>query len=170
MPLGMPRRQLLHRRRPARAERGAAAVEMALVLPMLLLLVIGIVSYGYLLSFRQAMSQGASEGARAAAVSALPTSDQKIAQAVAGVNDSLGSYGVRCQLPTGMTVGTLVRGGLTVGSCGVATAPCVNQSLSSCVSVQVIYDYADHPLVPEFPRLGIVLPNTLSYIAVAQVG
>jgi Flp pilus assembly protein TadG len=164
MSLGIPPRP---RQRP---QDGAAAVELALVLPLLLLLVVGIVSYGYLLSFRQAMSQGASEGARAAAVSALPSSDQKVAQAVAGVNDSLGSYGVSCELPAGMTAGTLMRGGVAVGTCGVATAVCVNQSLSSCVSVQVTYDYDDHPLVPEIPGIGIVLPNTLTYTAVAQVG
>lgn len=140
------------------------------MLPLLLLLVIGIVSYGYLLSFRQALSQGASEGARAAAVSALPSSDQKAAQAVAGVNDSLGSYGITCQLPAGMTSGSLMRGGVAVGTCGVATATCTNQALSSCVSVRVTYDYDDHPLVPEFPGLGIVLPNNLTYTAVAQVG
>jgi Flp pilus assembly protein TadG len=52
-----------------RAEGGAAAVEFALVAPLLLLLVFGVISYGYMLSFRQALSQGAAEGARAAAVS-----------------------------------------------------------------------------------------------------
>ncbi len=51
--------------RPARRERGAAAVEFALVVPLLLTLVFGIISYGYLLSFRQSLSQAAAEGARA---------------------------------------------------------------------------------------------------------
>ena len=55
-------------RREERGDRGAAAVEFALISPMLLLLVFGIVTYGYMLSFRQAIGQGAAEGARAAAV------------------------------------------------------------------------------------------------------
>jgi Flp pilus assembly protein TadG len=153
-----------------RDDRGAAAIELALVLPLLLLIVVGIISYGYLLSFRQALSQGASEGARAAAVSALPSASQKVAQAVAGLNDALGSYGVTCVLPSGSTIGTLVRNSVVVGACGVSTAACVNQTSSTCVSVQVVYNYDDHPLVPEIPGVGIVLPNTLTYTAVAKVG
>ena len=39
-----------------RREDGAAAVEFALVLPILLLLVFGIIGYGYMLSFRQSIS------------------------------------------------------------------------------------------------------------------
>ena len=56
------------RARRERGSRGAAAVEFALLVPIVLLLLFGIISYGYMLSFRQAMSQGASEGARAGAV------------------------------------------------------------------------------------------------------
>ena len=55
-------------RRRAPSERGAAAVEFALVVPLLLLLIFGIISYGMMLSFRQGLTQAASEGARAAAV------------------------------------------------------------------------------------------------------
>ena len=38
-------------------QAGAAAVEFALVAPLLLVVVFGILSYGYMLSFRQSMSQ-----------------------------------------------------------------------------------------------------------------
>lgn len=163
MPLGKPRRA-------ARPQTGSAAVEMALVMPLLLMIILGIVSYGYLLSFRQAMSQGAAEGARAAAVSAYPTEDKKIADAVAGMNDALGSYGVKCQMAVGATTGSMWRNGVAVGTCGVASATCINNALASCVSVRVTYDYDHHPLVPEMPGLGVVMPDSLSYTAVAQVG
>jgi Flp pilus assembly protein TadG len=146
------------------------AVEFALMAPLLLLLVLGIVAYGYMLSFRQAISQGATEGARAAAVSAYPTASRKVTDAVASLNDALGGYGVSCQVPTGSTSGPLRRSGTTVGTCAVASATCVNNSLASCMSVQVTYDYAHHPLVPELPGVGLVLPDSLSYTAVAQVG
>lgn len=157
-------------RRRRRTESGAAAVEMALVMPLLLLLVFGIIAYGYMLSFRQALSQGATEGARAAAVSAYPTDSQKVADAVASVNDALGSYGVKCQVATGASTGALLRGSSTVGSCGMSAATCVNNSLASCMSVQVTYDYEHYPLVPDVPGIGLVMPNSLSYTAVAQVG
>ncbi len=44
-------------RRRERGERGAAALEFALIAPLLLMLVFGIIQYGYVLSFRQALSQ-----------------------------------------------------------------------------------------------------------------
>ena len=52
--------------RRRRTESGAAAVEFALVLPLLVVLVLGIISYGVMLSFRQTLSQATTEGARAA--------------------------------------------------------------------------------------------------------
>jgi Flp pilus assembly protein TadG len=143
---------------------------MALIMPLLLMIVVGIIAYGYMLSFRQALSQGATEGARAAAVSAYPTDSQKVADAVAGVNDALGSYGVVCQVAAGATSGTLQRSGTAVGSCSAAPATCVNNHVQSCISVQVTYDYKHHPLVPEMPGIGVVMPDWLSYTAVAQVG
>jgi Flp pilus assembly protein TadG len=153
-----------------RTDAGSAAIEFALMAPLLLVLVVGIVAYGYMLSFRQALSQGATEGARAAAVSAFPTPSQKVTDAVSGVNDALGSYGVRCEMLVGATTGTLRRHDVTVGSCAVTPATCSNNSLASCMSVQVTYDYEHHPLVPEVPGVGLVLPNSLTYTAVAQVG
>jgi Flp pilus assembly protein TadG len=153
-----------------RHDTGSAAVEFALMAPLLLLLVFGIVAYGYMLSFRQALSQGATEGARAAAVSAYPTQSQKVTDAVSGVNDALGGYGVQCAIATNATTGTLRRDGVAVGSCTVSPATCVNNALASCMSVQITYDYQNHPLVPEVPGVGLVLPNSLSYTAVAQVG
>jgi Flp pilus assembly protein TadG len=153
-----------------RDDRGAAGVEFVLVAPLLMVLVFGIISYGYMLSFRQALSQGATEGARAAAVSAYPTPAQKVTDAVSGLNDALASYGVRCNLPVGATSGTMQRNGAAVGSCAVTPATCVNNALASCMSVQVVYDYENHPLVPDVPGVGLMLPNSLAYTAVAQVG
>lgn len=60
-------RRDLHGRRHRR-DGGAAAVEFALVLPVLLVLVIGIVNYGLWFSSSLSMRQGVREGARRAAV------------------------------------------------------------------------------------------------------
>lgn len=150
--------------RRCRSQGGAAAVEFALVAPLILLLVFGMISYGYLLSFRQAISQGASEGARAAAVTlSTPGGTQQADAARNALNDALASYGITCS-------GTnLVKGGVTVGSCLTAVAPCSNDTSKSCAKVTVNYGYREHPLVPSFPGLGIVLPAHLAYTAVAQV-
>lgn len=59
------------RRRPARRaprDRGAAAVEFALLLPLLMLLVFGIVDFGRALNAQITLTQAAREGARMAAL------------------------------------------------------------------------------------------------------
>ena len=146
-------------------EKGTAALEFALVAPLLLMVLLGIVSYGYMLSFRQGMSQGAAEGARAAAVAiAGATADQKSAAAVGAVNQSLSSYGVSCDNATKQ----LMRDGAQVGTCGVTIAPCTNNTATNCATVALDYAYRDHSLVP-LPGLGVMMPSNLKYSAVAQV-
>src|SRR4051812_19761322 len=122
-----------------RAEGGAAAVEFALVAPFLLLLVFGVISYGYMLSFRQALSQGAAEGARAAAVSPLPDPAAKETAALDAINDALDvdAYGVTC---TGVATGSpLLKDGDTVGTCSVVTARCDSDPTKDCVTVAIDY-------------------------------
>lgn len=48
--------------------RGAATVEMAVVTPLLLVLLFGIIEYGWVFSVRQALVTAAREGARTAAL------------------------------------------------------------------------------------------------------
>ena len=50
--------------RPAPPDRGAAAVEFALLLPVLLLLVFGIIDFGRALNAQITLTQAAREGAR----------------------------------------------------------------------------------------------------------
>ncbi|HWJ08011.1 MAG TPA: TadE/TadG family type IV pilus assembly protein [Nocardioides sp.] len=142
-------------------DRGAAALEFALIVPILLLLVFGIISYGYMLSFRQAISQAAAEGARAAAV-AQRDADQ-VPDAMAAMNDALDSYGVSCNN------GTLTRDGGTVGTCAVDIATCAGEPASiQCATVTIDYAYDENPLLP-IPGVGLVLPDNLRYSAVARV-
>jgi hypothetical protein len=140
-------------------------VEFALILPIFVALVFGIVSYGYMLSYRQALGQAASEGARAAAVvpSGMAAAD-KLSRATNALNDSLSSYGVRCD------GAALKNGSSTSGSCSIrTTTPCPSDSTRSCAIVTVTHDYRAHPLIPSFPGLGISLPEKLTYKAVVEV-
>jgi Flp pilus assembly protein TadG len=50
------------------ADRGAAAVEFALLLPLLLLIVLGIIDFGRMLNAQVTLTQAAREGARLAAL------------------------------------------------------------------------------------------------------
>lgn len=146
-------------RRTRRGEGGAAAVEFALVVPFLLLILFGIISYGFMLSVRQGMSQAAAEGARAAAVT-LVDGDKKDA-ALAAIDDAL-SYGVSCN-------GTsLLRNGEVVGTCTVSD-PVACDDDATCVTVSLTYDYRDHPIVPTLPGLSSAMPATLSYTTTARV-
>src|SRR5262245_38889036 len=51
-----------------RRDHGAAAVEMALLLPLLLLLVFGIIDFGRMLNAQITVTEAAREGARAAVI------------------------------------------------------------------------------------------------------
>ncbi len=151
-------------RKPRTGDRGAAAVEFALIVPILLVLLFGIISYGVMLSFRQSMSQAAAEGARAAAVSYQTSTAQ--ASAYASVNEALNSFGVTC------TTGVLQKGATTVGTCAVsAPGACTPAAATGiqCVTVALSYNYRANPLVPSFPGVGAVIPQTLSYSAQARV-
>lgn len=151
---GEQRERRLRRARRSRGEEGAAAVEFALVVVPLLVILVGIMSYGYMLSFRQAISQAAAEGARAAAVTPEGTAPEVREQrALEAVDAALGSYGVSCG--SAATVCTIVID----ASCGVV----------GCARVEVDYDYELEPLTPVFPGLGIVMPEHLVYEAVAEV-
>ncbi|WP_160008336.1 TadE/TadG family type IV pilus assembly protein [Nocardioides sp. AX2bis] len=139
-------------------------MEFALVLPLLLVLLFGIIGYGYMLSFRQGISQAAAEGARTAAV--LSSSDPAVVgKARDAVNGALGSCGVTCG-----SNGTLMKGTDPAGTCTIsARKPCSNAATAQCVEVSLAYTYRDDPLLPSFPGLGIVLPEQLSYSTEAQV-
>jgi Flp pilus assembly protein TadG len=150
-----------------RHERGAAAVEFALVMPLLMLLLFGIISYGYMLSFRQAISQAAAEGARAAAVASPATIDtDRAVDARAAVTDALGAYGVTCG-GSGLGPGNLTREGVSgpVGSCDVSRTTCDGEA---CFEVTISYNYGDHPLIPAL-YTDLVMPDNLSYTTEVRV-
>src|SRR5215831_20227506 len=58
--------------RHARSQRGAELIEFALVLPILLLLVLGIVDFGFLFQRLEVVTNAAREGAR---IAVLPSYD-----------------------------------------------------------------------------------------------
>lgn len=148
-PSAIPRTRPQVRR--GRDESGASAVEFALVLLPLLTLVFGLVAYGYMLSFRQALSQGAAEGARAAAIWHAPYADTQLgdraAAAKAAANEALSSYGVSC--------------GVDGAECLVSFTDCEGGS-AKCAAVTISYPYADRPLIP-LPL--IPMPGSLAYTA-----
>lgn len=76
-----------HRMRGPRHERGAALVEMAIVTPLLVLLLLGIIEFGWLFGQYNDVRHGTREGARFAAVNAGSTTE--IRDAVCAAMDGL---------------------------------------------------------------------------------
>lgn len=143
-----------------RDQRGAAVVETALCLCFIVLpLVFATVSYAYMLTFRQTVSQSAAEGARAAALAPSgSTTAVRQAAAIAAINQSM-STGVG-----GLTCGT---GNLT---CTVsAPAACASDATKNCVTVAISYPYRAHSLLPTIPGLGFTLPSIIGYSAQVEV-
>lgn len=70
---------------PSRPDRGAAAVEFAIILPLLLILVAGIVDFGRLLYAEVMVTNAAREGARMLAMG-YPASDADARAAAASPN------------------------------------------------------------------------------------
>ena len=145
-----------------RRQEGAAAVEFALVAPLLLLLLFGIISYGYMLSFRQALSQGAAEAARVAVLdfdsnAGVTDPVAAIDAAVESYRRACGSQGLTCTVKSVASC-TATEGG---ASADAATGP--STAGDGFMMVNVTYDYAEHPLLPEYPGLELAMPDTLSY-------
>jgi Flp pilus assembly protein TadG len=88
----LPRR-ILRRLTPiARDERGAAAVEFALVLPILVVLAFGIIDFGRLLYTYNNLTSAVREGARFAAVQTEANVDD-VALVQGRVSDYIASFG-----------------------------------------------------------------------------
>lgn len=155
-----------------RSETGAAAVETALCLTFIVLpLVFAIISYAYMFSFRQALSQAAGEGARAAvgaSMSGCPSTG--VAQtsfssfsattcaaeyfASQAIANDLSQYGMSC-------------GGNNL-TCTLTLAGC-NGGANTCLTVQVAYPYRDHSLLPTIPGFGFTLPPNLAFTSSVTV-
>jgi Flp pilus assembly protein TadG len=82
-------------RRQRDGQRGAAAVEFALVLPILLTLTMGAIDWGYYFFVDQMVTNAAREGARAGSV-VDPAKSWATAQAAA--EGAANAYLVKCQL------------------------------------------------------------------------
>lgn len=143
-----------------RDERGAAMVEVALALPVLLLFLFGIISYGILLSYKQQMTQVAAEAARLGAVAGSETAAELAAESsFAGNGDRV--------LDRVCDAGDTNDDGL---SCSAVVEPCTGTTGGSCLTVEVRFDNDAHPLVPPLPFVSSVLPRTLSSTSSARIG
>ena len=79
-------------RRRVRSERGAELIEFALTLPLLLLLVLGIIEFGFLFQEYEVVTNSAREGARMASM--IPSAGYNTGHATTRINDYLTAGGL----------------------------------------------------------------------------
>lgn len=146
-----------HRCRPApptggRRERGAALIEMALVVGLLTFLLFGIITVGVTLGFKQSMTQAIGDAARAAAVAPR---DQAVERAEAAANRSASAWGERCNEGDGL-------------SCSFVIDDCVGGD-GECMVIELRYDLRGHPRIPTASLADGVLPDEMTTRAIVEV-
>jgi len=147
-------------------EVGAAALEFALVFPVLLLMIYGAIHYALIFTLSMSLTSAANEGARAAVAVDPEESDYEtllIARARAAVVSNLGWL-------------TAAQQSIVLGTGGnqVSVVREVDATLGDIVRVEVTYpSYASQPLLPvfSFPVLGVIppVPSQLAATAVLQL-
>lgn len=139
--------------RRARTQRGATAIEFALVFPLFFMILYGIVTFSLIFVAQQNLTLAASEGARAAlnwqANTSMPSALANRASAACAAAKL-----VSAQLVSSM-------------QCTSSSAACGTGM--QCVSVQLTYNYSAHPLVPTLPLLSFAVPTQLSSSATVQL-
>ncbi len=98
------------RRSGRRSERGAELIEMALVLPLLVFVLVGIIDFGFLFQQYQAVTNASREGARVAVLPGYQDAD---------IESRVGAYLVASGLPLPVNAG---NGRLTIARTSVAPA------------------------------------------------
>ena len=143
-------------------ETGAALVEFSLVAVLLITLLLGIISFGLLLSLKQTITQSAAEGARAA-VTAFGT--PAAADLVAAKADAVDRAEARARE---------VMGWVEEDHPGAATYEAVvhdcdagiavdTAAMPDCIHVRVTYDHTgSNRVVPSLPLINGFLPSSLS--------
>jgi Flp pilus assembly protein TadG len=141
------------RRKRGNGDDGAAIVEMTMVGILLVFLLLGVVIFGYLMSFRQNMTQAAAEATRAGAVGADPVLDGR-----AAADQALKSFITNGCSAAGMTCSIVVP-----------LTGCPSQPARQCVEVKLTYDYAGHPLLPDIPLVSSFFPSTIEAKSTAEI-
>ena len=147
------RRNRLDERR--KRQRGASAVEFALVFPLFFMIFYAIVTFSLLFVAQQSLTLAAEEGARAAL-------NYQQAQSVNAALDS--RTAAACQAATSLTNWLAAQ-----ASCNASWAPCTFDATMRCVTVTLTYNYQSNPLVPPVPLLNAALPATLSSTSMVQL-
>jgi Flp pilus assembly protein TadG len=152
--------------RRAQGDRGTSLLEFALVGPLLLLIVIAMINFGLILSFKQDITRAAAEGARGGAVAVPTIAGQSYSTAATAAANSATNDAVKQINNTFKTTGCNTTGG---PSCTYVVGACASQAGYQCVTVTVDYDYGSRPLFGSLPIVKAFLPNHVKATSVARI-
>lgn len=140
--------------RQRRRQCGIAALELALALPVLLAVVLGIIFYGLVFVIQQALTMAAMEGSRAA-LQFQPTLSARVSAAEATVRGALPSF---------------ISSRMASGDVAATSAPCTAPAGFECVTVQLRFNLTGGA-TPFLPNIVFVpLPAQLQARATSQLG
>jgi Flp pilus assembly protein TadG len=125
-----------------RRDRGAAAVEFALVVPLLIMLVFGIISFGIVFAQKLALGNGAREAARFGVVDERSCAEITDAARDAARTIALDPEDVEVTVSLGSTAG----GAAAVCAGGGDQAPCEDSSPGDSIWVQL--EFTSELLIP----------------------
>lgn len=155
-------------------------VEFAFVGVLLVVLLFGIINMGVLLSFKQNLTQAASESARAVVgvaddpdtTSAVhPYDDERYEVVDQALEDTVGDHDQTCGTPGEDTSTAVPGGGLTclrkIHDCAADTsvfaAITPDRTTGRCLTVRIIFDNSgSNRLMPAFPLIANLEPDTMS--------
>lgn len=141
-------------------EAGAALVEFSIVMVLLFTLLLGIITFGLVLSLKQTVTQAAAEGARSAvaAFGAPVAADMNLRKADAVARAEARAREVMDWVEQDHPGATTYE--VDVHDCDgtVDTA-----ALPDCIRVRIVYDHTgDNRVVPSLPLIDAFLPSSIS--------
>lgn len=171
-------------RAPHRRDDGAAMVEFAFVGVLLVVLLFGIINMGVLLSFKQNLTQAASESARAGiavvnddtdntsdGTTSEPFSDERYEVVGAALNDTLADHDKSCGVAGESKMTAASVSGVVclrkIHACSASTADfaaiTANRAAGDCLTVRIEYSNSGpHRIMPAFPLIAALEPDTMS--------
>jgi Flp pilus assembly protein TadG len=156
----------LNKRRRCR-QRGAYAVEFALIFPVFFAVAYGVLAFALVFFMRMNLQQAAEEGARAA-LQYQTTHGARLQRAVSVAHSQTSWMPVP---PSVVADICLINSGCQPTSTPAAPATSCGDTVAAACQIVVVatYDYATHPLIPALPGFGLLLPNTLRAVAAVLV-
>lgn len=174
-----------------RRERGAAAVEFALIASVLMLLIFGGLQFGLILEMKNAVTQAASEGGRAAVVAPYcyqgnctnPSPTGLSCSSPDGSGNDFGCVDAAAIAQANATVGWMnshlgvssCTSGGTVMQCQPTVIQCVDANGNPvnpthyCLTMTVKYFYSVQPYLPNIPLLSALLPSQIPATVTVQL-